>query len=218
MLTFRCCSSHQIYAIQKKFLLKKRPVLDQRDKLVATVKGCWKTLFVEHMTIAAQMEDVDAEILDNLSQVSENQVYTEGEKQQIKGVTLSFTFTEGNKHVKAGTYKKEFTFDDEKEVLVCVPSKNLPFKSADFVKNGDSFFASWFTSEGVDDGILAAQDAISSELYVDPLKLYAHLAEGNPYPQMGSDGEDGDEDEMMSFEEDGNAEASDDEDAPELVD
>jgi hypothetical protein len=143
--------------------------------------GQLQSFFNEHLTIAAQMEDVDAEILDNLIQVSENQVYTEGEKQQIKGVTLSFTFSEGNQHVKAGTFKKEFTFDDEKEVLVCVPSKTLPFKSADFVaKNGDSFFVSWFTSEGVDDGILAAQDAISSELYVDPLKLYALRPERSP--------------------------------------
>lgn len=209
----------EIYAIQKKFLLKKRPVLESRDKIVASVKGCWPTLFKEHMSIAAQLDDVDVEILDHLTSVSETQVYTEGEKQQIKGCSITFIFSEGSKHVKAGSYTKQFEFDDEKEVLMCIPAKKLPFVAADFAKkHADSFFLSWFQSEGADDGILAAQDAISAELYVDPLQLFAHLSEGNPYPDMGSGSEDeNDMSDMMEFGEDGEEE-SDDEDAPTLVD
>lgn len=208
----------EIYAIQKKFLLKKRPVLKKRDELLSGVTGLWKTLLSEHLVFASQMEEADHAILDNLINVEEEQVYSDAaaEKQQIIGITVFFTFSAGSKSVKAGRYKKTFTFDEEKESLVCVPTpaKDLPFVAADFTKkNTDSFFALWFASEGVDEGILAAQDALSSELYVDPLQLYAHLAEGNPMPSMddNSDSDDGEGDAMM-FEDD------EDDEAPELVD
>jgi hypothetical protein len=208
----------EIYAVQKKFLLKKRPVMQKRDKLLSGVKGLWAKLFAEHLVFASQLEAVDHEILKNLTTIEEEQVYSAAgsDKQQITGITVIFTFSAGSKLVKAGRFKKEFKFDEEKETLLCVPSPDKPFVSGTFAKdNSDSFFNTWFTSEGSDDGVLAAHDALSSELYVDPLQLYRHLAEGNPMPSMdGSDSEgDDDDDAMMSFESD----EDDDEEAPELV-
>jgi hypothetical protein len=206
----------EIYAIQKKFLLKKRPVLAKRDTLLGGVTGLWDKLLSEHLVFASQFEAIDHEILKHLTKIEEEQVYTAAteDKQQISGITMTFTFSAGSKIVKAGAFKKEFKWDDAKETIVCVPSAAKPFVSATFGKdNADSFFNTWFTSEGLDDGILAAHDALTSELYVDPLQLYRHLAEGNPMPSMDDQSDDdGDDEEPMMFGD------SDDEEAPELVD
>ena len=207
----------EIYAVQRKHLLAKRPMLKKRDQLLGGVKGLWKRLFAEHLTFASQMEEIDHELLDALTVVEEQQDFapTDAEKQQIAGVTVYFTFT-ASKHTKAGRFAKVFKFDDEKEVMTCVPAKDTPFTSKDaFAKaNADSFFLNWFASEGVDDGVLAAQDALSTELYVDPLQLFAHLADGNPMPSMNdSDSDDDGHGDAMMFDDE-----DDGDEAPELAD
>lgn len=206
----------EIYAIQKKFLLKKRPVLAKRDQLIAKLPGVWKRLFSEHEVFAVQLEEIDHEILDNLTvvEVAENYSAPDEPKQQIISITITFTFTAG-KHVKAGKFAKTFKFNDEKEALEGVAATKLPFSSAKFAdEHKDSFFLSWYTSEGDDEGIIAAQDALTSELYVDPLQLYAHLAGGGSLKDLQEDGEGSDDDDdAMIFEED-----DEDDEAPELAD
>ena len=85
---------------------------------------------------------------------------------------MTFTFSAGNAHVKAGKFVKHFKFNDESETLECVPTppKEQPFVKADQISK-DSFFYTWFNSEGEDDGILAAQEALGSELYLDPIAV-----------------------------------------------
>jgi len=85
---------------------------------------------------------------------------------------VTFTFSAGNAHVKAGKFVKHFKFNDESETLECVPTpaKEQPFVKADQISK-DSFFYTWFNSEGEDDGILAAQEALGSELYLDPIAV-----------------------------------------------
>lgn len=85
---------------------------------------------------------------------------------------MTFTFSAGNAHVKAGKFVKHFKFNDESETLECVPTpaKEQPFVKADQMSK-DSFFYTWFNSEGEDDGILAAQEALGSELYLDPIAV-----------------------------------------------
>ena len=211
----------EIYAIQKKFLLKKRPIFKKRDDLLKSVPNLWRKLFTEHTTFLAQLDEIDIELLENLVAVEEEQVYADdkAEKQQIIGIKIFFTFT-GSKHLKAGRYEKQFTFSDDDETLICVPveKSKLPFVAGEFgTKYPDSFLLAWFTSEGADDGILAAQDALTSELLVDPLQLYTMVAEGKPLPTRdGSDDED-DEEAALMFNEDDEIE-EDDEDAPQLVD
>jgi hypothetical protein len=216
--------SAEIFAVQKKFLLQKRPVLAKRDALMAKVPLLWKTLLSEHEVFVVQLEEVDMEILDHLTvvEISENYSKPSDPKQQIVSVDITFTFSAGSTHVKAGKFKKTFAFDDEKETLQCVatPAAGLPWvNAAQFSKeNGDSFFGAWFSSEGDDEGILRAQDALSSELYVDPLQLFRHVSEGGNLSDITGGGDDDDEDDLaMAFGEDGE-EDSDDEDAPELAD
>jgi len=217
--------SAEIFAVQKKFLLQKRPVLGKRDALMAKVPGLWKTLFSEHEVFQVQLEDVDMEILDHLTTVEINETYSKPSdpEQQIVAVDITFTFSAGSAHVKAGKFKKTFAFDDEKETLKCVPTptSGLPYVNAtQFLKeNSDSFFGAWFSSEGDDEGILRAQDALSSELYVDPLQLFRHVSEGGLLSDITGDGEDDDDDEAMAmaFGDDGE-EDDDDEEAPELAD
>lgn len=207
----------ELYAVQKKYLLKKRPLLTKRDALYASsAPGLWKALFINHQTFLAQLEDVDIEILDHLVGVEVEEKYTapDASKQQIEAIIVTFTFAAGSKIVKAGKFKKSFVFDDEKETLLCkaTPVAQMPFVDAKILKS-DSFFASWFSSEGEDDGILAAQDALSSELYVDPLQLYRHVSSGGTLDQEdGSDGEDDDGAGMLFEDED-----DEDEEAPQLV-
>jgi DNA mismatch repair ATPase MutL len=207
----------EIFAIQKRFLLKKRPVLKKRDELLKSVPNLWKSLFCEHTVFITQLDEIDVDILDALVSIEEEQIYADekAEKQQIIGLAVYFTFTAG-KLVKAGRYQKKFMFNEEQETLLCVKSTNLPFASADFAKkHTDSFLLEWFRSEGADEGILAAHDALSSELLVDPLQLFQIVAEGNPLPQRegDSDGDDDEDGAAMMFDED---DESDDE-APELV-
>jgi hypothetical protein len=221
--------SAEIFSVQKKFLLQKRPVMSKRDALLAKVPGLWKTLFSEHEVFAVQLEEVDDGILDHLTTVEIQENYSDPKdpKQQIVSVDFAFTFRAGSALVKAGKFKKTFKFSDEKETLQCVPTAaaQQPFVNpSQFAKeHGDSFFHAWFTSEGDDEGILRAQDALSSELYIDPLQLFKHVAEGGQLSDlMGPDGE-GDEDDeddeglLMAFGEDGEEEDDDDE-APQLAD
>jgi hypothetical protein len=94
----------------------------------------------------------------------------------VAGINVTFTFSAGNAHVKAGKFVKHFKFNDESETLECVPTpaKEQPFVKADQISK-DSFFYTWFNSEGEDDGILAAQEALGSELYLDPIAVrHAH--------------------------------------------
>jgi hypothetical protein len=124
---------------------------------------------------------------------------------------VTFTFSAGNAHVKAGKFVKHFKFNDESETLECVPTpaKEQPFVKADQISK-DSFFYTWFNSEGEDDGILAAQEALGSELYLDPIAMFRHVAEGGNINDINGDD---DEPEMVFEESD-----EEDDDAPELAD
>lgn len=181
-------AAEEIIAVQKKYNSKKKPIYEDRAKVVKNIPDFWSKAATNHPILGTILTEKDEEVFKFLDSINVEDF------EDIKlGFRIELRFRP-NAFFKNSALTKEFRFTEDGEFESVQPSKidwkegkDLTVQNVDDEEHQESFFSFWFDP--------ANQDIEVAEMFKDvfasPAKYYHNLV-----PSPEDDGSDeGDDDE-----------------------
>mmetsp|Transcript_23461 Transcript_23461/g.37618 ORF Transcript_23461/g.37618 Transcript_23461/m.37618 type:complete len:344 (+) Transcript_23461:3-1034(+) len=210
-------ASDRVLEVEREFNLMRRPIFDQRNEVIASVEGFWRTAILNHPALSTLFTQDDIELLSYVTRLNV------ADFDDVKsGFVISVSFEAENPFFEDSTLVKEYRFTEEGVLSVSstVPQwrgdRGAPFNAKDGDPGIDTgahrtkTFFEWFTTSE----ILAAQndpvaDFIRDDLWPNPLQFFTGQVEWMNEDE-DEDDEDADADEYAEYghDEEGNPNAA----------
>ena len=81
-----CCSqvndeaSDRVLEVEREYNVKRRPIFERRNGIIAGVEGFWRTAFLNHPALSMLFTPDDVELLSYVTEVSDQSVYEKKRK------------------------------------------------------------------------------------------------------------------------------------------
>jgi len=191
-------AAEEIIALQKTYNCKKKPIYEERGKVIKGIPDFWSKAALNHSGLDSILSPTDTDVLQYLESVNVEDF------EDIKlGFRIELRFRP-NEWFKNSLLTKEFRFTEDGEFESVLPSKidwkegkDLTIQNVDDDDHQESFFSFWFDAQNQD--IEVAE--MIKEIFASPAKFYHNLVPTSSDLEFDSDEEDdGDEvDEWMDW-------------------
>lgn len=191
-------AAEEIIAVQKKANSKKKPVYEERSKVVKNIPDFWSKAVLNHPVLSTILSEKDEEVFKYLESVNVEDF------EDIKlGFRIELKF-KPNPWFKNSALSKEFRFTEDGEFESVQPSKidwkegkDLTIQNVDDENEQESFFSFWFDASNQDVDVAE----MIKEIFASPAKYYHNLVPAENLDDSGSE-DGGSEDEEEEEEED----------------